>query len=126
MIENLLEQGDQREIYLYWGTRNRAELYLDELPSQWAREHGHIHYQRAILEPAGSSDSQAFHGFVHQAVLADFPDLSGHDVYMSGPPAMIDTAKLAFQSAGVVDRRLYYDSFEFGLDVPVRVLARPH
>jgi CDP-4-dehydro-6-deoxyglucose reductase len=126
MIENLLEQGDQREIHLYWGTRNRDELYLDKLPAQWAREQDHIHYHRAISDSTSPSEGFAFQGFVHQAVLADFPDLSQHDVYMSGPPAMIDTAREAFQAHGIINRRMYYDSFEFGLDVPVRVLARPH
>jgi CDP-4-dehydro-6-deoxyglucose reductase len=45
---------------------------------------------------------------------------------MSGPPAMIDAARHAFREQGLNPDRLYYDSFEFGLDVPVRVLARPH
>ena len=130
MIENLLEHGDQRDIHLYWGTRNHAELYLDELPSLWAREHDRIHYRRAISEPnssPGATDgNDAFPGFVHEAVLADFPDLSAYDIYMSGPPAMIDAARQAFRLHEMDERRLYYDSFEFGLDVPVRVLARPH
>jgi len=39
---------------------------------------------------------------------------------------MIDAAKQAFAKHGVEERRLFYDSFEFGLDVPVRVLAKPH
>jgi len=39
---------------------------------------------------------------------------------------MIDAAKSAFTMAGLGGRSLHYDSFEFGLDVPVRVLARPH
>jgi len=126
MIENLLEQGDKREINLYWGAQNQEELYLDELASQWAREYQHIRYRRAIGGPAAASGIDAFHGFVHEAVMADFPDLSDYDVYMSGPPAMIDTARQAFLGCGLDQRRLYYDSFEFGLDVPVRVLARPH
>ena len=45
---------------------------------------------------------------------------------MSGPPAMIEAAKKAFVEHRLPENRLYYDSFEFGLDVPVRVLARPH
>lgn len=130
MIENLLEQDDRREIHLYWGTRISKELYLDELPTQWAREHSHIHYRRAISEPdaahAAPQLGDEFTGFVHQAVIDDFPDLAGFDVYMSGPPAMIDAAKHTFFDHGVEERRLFYDSFEFGLDVPVRVLARPH
>jgi CDP-4-dehydro-6-deoxyglucose reductase len=126
MIEHLLEQDDRREIHLYWGTRTREELYLDDLPSQWAREHDHIHYRRSVSEPDSPATGDQFTGFVHDAVINDYPDLAGFDVYMSGPPAMIDVAKHAFFEHGVEERRLFYDSFEFGLDVPVRVLARPH
>ena len=126
MIENLLEQGDRREIYLYWGTRNREELYMDELPSQWADDNDHIHYRRAISDSSELDINHYFQGFVHEAVLADFPELSGYDVYMSGPPAMIDAARQAFIESAVDEQRLFYDSFEFGFDVPVRVLARPH
>ncbi len=126
MIENLLERGDRRVIHLYWGARIKEELYLDDLPSQWAGEHAHIHYRRAISEPGSSSAVAEFTGFVHEAVIDDFPDLAGFDVYMSGPPAMIDAAKQAFFKHGAEDQHLFYDSFEFGLDVPVHVLAQPH
>jgi CDP-4-dehydro-6-deoxyglucose reductase len=126
MIENLLEQGDRREIHLYWGTRTSEEMYMDELPSSWAAEHEHIHYHRAISEPASPAIADCFEGFVHEAVISDFPELSAYDVYMSGPPAMIDAARQAFVQCGIDEQRLFYDSFEFGLDVPVRVLARPH
>jgi CDP-4-dehydro-6-deoxyglucose reductase len=125
MIENLLEHGDRREIHLYWGARQREELYLDELPQQWARQHGHIHYRRAVSDQPHLPEGY-FAGLAHEAVLADHPDLSGFDVYMSGPPAMIDASRHAFRERGLNPERLYYDSFEFGLDVPVRVLARPH
>lgn len=126
MIEDLLEHDDRRPIELYWGARTARELYLDELPRRWAAEHDHIRYQCAISEPQGGSPPDAFHGLVHQAVLADRPDLSEFDVYMSGPPAMIEAGRKAFAKAGVPEDRLFYDSFEFGLDVPVSVLAKPH
>ena len=126
MIENLLEHDDRREIHLYWGARTTAELYLDELPTRWAREHSHIHYHRAISDEVEALPEGFQRGFVHEVVAANHPDLSGHDVYMSGPPAMIEAAKKAFSENGLDSSRLYYDSFEFGLDVPVRVLARPH
>jgi CDP-4-dehydro-6-deoxyglucose reductase len=125
MIENLLEQGDQREIHLYWGARKKEELYLDELPRMWAHEHRHIHYHAAISEEDWSSAGY-FAGLAHEAVLADHQYIGEFDVYMSGPPAMIDSARSAFKLHGLAHDRLYYDSFEFGLDVPVRVLARPH
>jgi CDP-4-dehydro-6-deoxyglucose reductase len=126
MIESLLDHGDRREIHLYWGARSSDELYLDELPQRWSREHRHIHYRRALSESAEASDGSAFHGLVHEAVIADHPDLAEFDVYMSGPPAMIESAKKVFSEHGLPEDRLFYDSFEFGLDVPVRVLAKPH
>ena len=126
MIESLLEHDDRRPIHLYWGARTPAGLYMDELPQKWAEEYPHIEYRRAISEPVGEEAPECYAGFVHQAVLDDHPDLSGFDVYMSGPPAMIDSAKRAFLKARVEEGRLFYDSFEFGLDVPVSVLVKPH
>jgi CDP-4-dehydro-6-deoxyglucose reductase len=99
---------------------------MDELPSAWAREHAHIHYHRALSEATDAVGPGDFKGLVHDAVLHDHPDLAAYDLYMSGPPAMIDAAKELFKQHGLPEDRLYYDSFEFGLDVPVRVLARPH
>jgi CDP-4-dehydro-6-deoxyglucose reductase len=124
MIEDLLTHGDERSIHLFWGARNQAELYQEALPVEWSARHSHIRYTSALSEAPGGVD--AFNGFVHEAVLDTYPDLSGHDVYMSGPPAMIDAGKLVFLQNGLPERCLYYDSFEFGLDVPVRILARPH
>jgi CDP-4-dehydro-6-deoxyglucose reductase len=126
MIEDLLESGDKREIYHYWGARRSAGLYLDDLPASWAKNHSNIHYRRALSEASEQNENPFFDGLVHDAVLDHHPDLSGFDVYMSGPPAMIDAAKARFADHGLRQDRLYYDSFEFGLDVPVRVLARPH
>lgn len=126
MIEDLLEHDDTRPVELYWGARSAAELYMDSLPKQWDKDHDHIRYRCAVSEPGEDLAGGAFAGFVHEAVIDDHPDLSGYDIYMSGPPAMIESAKKAFARAGAREDRLFYDSFEFGLDVPVSVLAKPH
>jgi CDP-4-dehydro-6-deoxyglucose reductase len=55
-------------------------------------------------------------GWVHEAVAADFPALSGHDVYLSGPPPMVNAAKTAFLAHGLPEAQLFYDSFEFSPD----------
>ena len=39
-------------------------------------------------------------------------------IYMSGPPAMIHSARDEFLSAGVGEDHLFYDSFDFAPDVP--------
>ena len=126
MIEDLLSHKDQRPLHLFWGTRNHAELYMHEQAQQWADENDHIQYTTALSEPRDEDQAGDFTGFVHEAVLQRYPDLSGFDIYMSGPPAMVDTGRATFLENGAEQRRIFFDSFEFGLDVPVRVLAKPH
>lgn len=126
MVEDLLAHDDARPIHLFWGARQASELYNETLIQQWVAEHPHIRYSSAISEAGDDRSQRGFAGYVHEAVLDAYPDLSGHDVYMSGPPAMIEAARHAFAGHGLPEERLYYDSFEFGADVPVRILARPH
>jgi CDP-4-dehydro-6-deoxyglucose reductase len=52
-------------------------------------------------------------GFVHQAVLADFPDLSGYQVYACGAPVMIDVAKRDFMAQGLPEEEFFADAFTF-------------
>lgn len=113
MIEELLISGDTRPVHLYWGARNPAELYQAELAREWTRRHPALRFE-AVLSDAGPGGYRQ--GWVHEAVVADHPDLSAFDVYMSGPPAMIDAARHAFADAGVDPERLFYDSFDFAPD----------
>lgn len=115
MIEDLLDKGLDRPIHLYWGARTREDLYMPELPERWAREHEWIEFTPVLSEPGPEWRGRT--GFVHEALLADHPDLSGLEVYMSGPPAMIDAARHAFtEEHGLPEHRLFYDSFEFSPD----------
>jgi CDP-4-dehydro-6-deoxyglucose reductase len=51
-------------------------------------------------------------GFVHQAVLQDFPDLSGHQVYACGAPIVVDSARAAYTThAGLPEDAFFADSF---------------
>jgi len=126
MLEDLLENQDTRPLHLFWGARSRADLYMHAQAQKWAEQNRHIQYSSALLEAEDAKTSGSFNGFVHQAVLQQYPDVSGFDIYMSGPPAMIDTSRSAFLEHGAEKQRIFFDSFEFGLDVPIRVLAKPH
>ncbi len=106
-IEHLLHKGEDRPIVLYWGARAKRDLYLPELPLQWARDHSNVSYIPVLSEPDAGDDWDGRTGFVHQAVLDDFPDLSGYQVYACGAPAMTDVAKETF----VVQRALPEDEF---------------
>ena len=126
MIEDLISHRNTRPLHLFWGARTAGELYQEALIREWMADYPHIRYTPAVSDEADTRMQNGFAGYVHEAVLDRYPQLDGHDVYMSGPPAMIDAARHAFTAAGVDRQRLFYDSFEFGSDVPVKILARPH
>jgi len=112
MLEHAFAQGGVRPFHLYWGARGRRDLYLHDLPQAWTREHPRFRYTPVLSEPQPEDNWSGRTGWVHEAVIADYPDLSQHEVYASGPPPMIDAIKLAVKAHGLPTDRLYYDSFE--------------
>lgn len=112
MLEHAFHEDIARPIHLFRGARARSDLYLHELALEWAGRHPHFRYT-PVLSAATAQDAwDGPRGFVHEAVIAQFPDLREHEVYMSGPPPMIAAAKRAFAEHGLPVEQLYYDSFE--------------
>lgn len=116
MIEQLIQEGNQLPVYLYWGARTRVDLYRYDLAEKWDFQHENIHFIPVLSEPAAEDDWQGETGFVHEIVARDFPDMSGLDVYMSGPPIMVESGVKAFKSHGLSEDHMYSDSFEYSED----------
>ena len=120
LIEHFLHLGTRRPMTLYWGARSADELYLRDLPERWAREVPGFCFVPVVSDPQCAAGLRS--GLVHEAVLEDLPELADHDVYMSGPPAMIDACRRRFVEAGLPETRLYYDSFDYAPDVLAQIL----
>lgn len=112
IVEHALEEKTNRPMHLYWGVRDQKDLYLDALARSWAEEHLNFSYTPVLSEASAQSAWDGRTGFVHQAVAEDYADLSGFDVYMAGPPVMVNAARDAFAEKGLPGDRLFYDSFE--------------
>lgn len=111
MIEDALHKGVRRPITLYWGCRVRADLYLHGLAEQWAREE-RLRYMPVLSDALPADRWSGRTGFVHRAVMEDFPDLSGHQVYACGAPAMVDAARRDFTGqCALPEEEFYSDSF---------------
>ncbi len=121
IVEHFIALGTRRPIHVYWGARSVADLYLRERAEHWQHELPQLVFHPVVADRRQAGGLRT--GLVHEAVLSDYPDLSGHDVYMSGPPAMVDAARQAFLDAGLPEDRLYYDSFEYAPDVLAEIIA---
>lgn len=113
MLEHAFHIGWDRPLHLYWGARAKVDLYLDALPQRWREKQASFHYTPVLSEPRPEDNWEGRTGWVHEAVAADYPDLSDYDVYMSGPPPMIEAAKPVFTAQGLPAEQLFYDSFDF-------------
>ena len=114
IVEHAAHTGTTRPLTLYWGSRDRAGLYLDELAGAWQTTIPGFTYIPVLsdAQPGDAWDGRT--GLVHQAVLDDFADLSGHEVYACGAPAMIDAARSSFiGTRGLSEEHFFADAFTF-------------
>jgi CDP-4-dehydro-6-deoxyglucose reductase, E3 len=113
VIEHALRKNIARPMVLYWGGRRPKDLYMDALARQWP-----IRYVPVVSEALPEDRWTGRAGFVHRAVMEDFPDLSAHQVYACGVPAMVDAAKRDFtRQCKLPEEEFYADSFTTQADL---------
>jgi CDP-4-dehydro-6-deoxyglucose reductase len=111
IVEHAIHKGITRPMTLYWGGRRPRDLYMNALAEKWAAQ-GRITYVPVISDALPEDTWTGRSGFVHRAVMQDFPDLSGHQVYACGVPIMVDSARRDFIArCGLPEDEFYADSF---------------
>ncbi|MBM3384648.1 MAG: CDP-6-deoxy-delta-3,4-glucoseen reductase, partial [Betaproteobacteria bacterium] len=120
VIEHMIHKGIARPMTLYWGGRRPKDLYLNALAEGWAAQ-GHLKYVPVISDALSEDHWNGRTGFVHRAVMQDFPDLSAHQVYACGVPVMVDSAKKDFLGqCRLPEDEFYADSFTTQADLAPR------
>lgn len=113
LVEYFLGKQEDRDMWIYWGARARADLYMEGLPLNWSADHANVHYVPVLSGPGIDADWDGRTGFVHEAIARDFPDMSGLDVYAGGPPVMVHAGREAFIERGLPVEHFYSDAFEY-------------
>jgi CDP-4-dehydro-6-deoxyglucose reductase len=112
IIEHMRAKGIARPAVLYWGCRSRADLYLHDWAMQAAGSMPNLRYIPVLSEARAEDAWAGRSGLVHQAVMADLPDLSGHEVYACGAPIMVESAQRDFIArCRLPEDAFYADSF---------------
>ncbi len=108
IIEHALHIGFQREMHFYWGVRKQADLYMLDRVKEWEAQG--IKFMPVVSDEPWNGRA----GFVHQAVLDDFADLSGYAIYACGAPVMVEAAHREFTTQrGLPNEAFYSDAFTF-------------
>ena len=120
VIEHALHHGVERPMVLYWGVRSLRDLYLPKLAGEWQAQHKGFSFIPVLSDPLPADHWPGRTGLVHKAVMADFADLSGYQVYACGGPAMIDAArKESTETRGLPANEFFADSFTYAAQTEV-------
>jgi CDP-4-dehydro-6-deoxyglucose reductase len=112
IVQHMQAQAIARPAVLYWGARRRADLYQHDWCVEAAAAMPNLRYVPVLSEATPEDAWSGRTGFVHQAVMQDWPDLSGHQVYACGAPVMVDAAQRDFVArCGLPEDEFYADSF---------------
>jgi CDP-4-dehydro-6-deoxyglucose reductase len=118
IIEQMQLKKIQRPIHLYWGGRRPCDLYLDTLCQGWAETIPDFQYIPVISDALPADHWTGRTGFVHQAVIADHPNLAAFQVYACGAPVMVNAARQDFSSqCHLPEEEFYADSFTSAADL---------
>ena len=116
IIEHALHIGSTRPMHIYWGACSKPDVYMNALPEKWAAEHAQITYVPVLSNPKDEDNWQGRTGYVHEAIMSDFDDLSDFDIYAGGPPQMVHAGFDAFATKGLTEEHYFSDSFEYAKD----------
>ena len=112
ILEHIEAKGIDRPVVLYWGCRSKADLYMHDWALNAASTMRHLKYEPVLSEPRPEDHWTGRTGFVHSAVMADFPDMSGYQVYACGAPIMVESAQRDFvEQCGLPKDDFLADSF---------------
>jgi CDP-4-dehydro-6-deoxyglucose reductase len=112
LIEHMHFKGITRPATLYWGGRRPSDLYLDEWVKAQLLAMPNLKYVPVISNALPEDNWTGRTGFVHKAVVEDFPDLSGFQVYACGAPIVVDSARAEYSDAAKLPPDEFYaDAF---------------
>jgi propane monooxygenase reductase subunit len=111
LLRQMADSGSEREVTFYYGARTASGLIslgdLEQLRQQLPQ----LTFVPCLSESWPQDWDPATTGFVHDVVAAHEDALASCDIYLCGPPPMIDAALALLESRGVPQEQIHYDKF---------------
>jgi CDP-4-dehydro-6-deoxyglucose reductase, E3 len=112
LLEYMQTQDIQRPAHVYWGARRPTDLYMQDWLVTHMQRSDRLQYTPVVSDACEEDTWAGRTGFVHHAVMQDYPDLRGFQVYACGAPAMVDSARRDFVAlAGLAADEFFADAF---------------
>lgn len=109
MLTDLARKGVTRPITLFFGARTVADLYALTDLAGLAERMPNLAFVPVVADHDGTWAGAS--GLVTDAIAAHAESFAGNDLYLCGPPPMIDAATALLVSRGVRPQNVHFDAF---------------
>jgi propane monooxygenase reductase component len=115
LLRQLSSSGNERAVTFYYGARSEPDLFHKQELAALARELPAFRFVPCLSDSwpddwtSGPDGGET--GLVTQVLERRVSELAAHDVYLCGPPPMIDAALAMLDAAGVPKDQIFFDKF---------------
>ncbi len=114
MLNDIVRSGSRRETWFFFGATNRSEHIQHDHLARVAAENRNVHLVFADSQPSpGSRPGVDYHvaGRVTIDLLREKLPSPNYDVFLCGPPPMMQTLIPALETWGVPKERIHFEAF---------------
>lgn len=108
MLEVLARQGTDQPVHLIYGVTRDQDLVLVDRLAEFAQRIAGFTFSTCVADAATTHARQ---GYVTQHMPAAVLHAGNVDVYLCGPPPMVDAVQQHFKSAGIAPASFHYEKF---------------
>lgn len=108
MLEEMVRQGVQQPVHLIYGVTRDQDLVLVERLEELQQRLPGLTFSTCVADPATAHPRQ---GYVTQHMPAEVLHDGQVDVYLCGPPPMVEAVQQHFQAQGIVPASFHYEKF---------------
>ena len=108
MLEVLAEKGETQQICLIYGVTRDQDLVMVATLQAFASRLPNFSFVTCVADPATVHPRQ---GYVTQHMSAGALNAGDVDVYLCGPPPMVDAVRKYFTDQGVTPASFHYEKF---------------
>lgn len=111
LLRSMAENDIKRPVRFYYGARTKDDLCFEDELHEFESTLADFRYIPALSEAGDDSDWHGPTGFITDVLRRDETNLEGTDVYICGPPPMVEAALEILPSLGANEKRIFFDKF---------------
>ncbi len=114
MINWLIDTGSHREVWFFYGVRNRGEHAMCEMLRNIAKDHANIHLVVAYSRPSKNCRKEIDYdvvGRITMDLIQSYVDPTKYEYYMCGLPVMMEGIAADLRALGVEEGHISFEAF---------------